>query len=72
MKWITKPNEWYDKIEEPNRLLIMIGVCAIPQIINMLINGRTEIGLAIFMLIGVYRIIYCIIIDSRKLTQAKS
>ena len=67
MEWIIKPNKWYDNVEEPYRMLIILGL-----MIGLFLIFGFPIGMAIFCIVGIYRITYHIIMDSRKLTQAKS
>lgn len=69
MDWIIKPNQWYDQVEEPYRLLGMIGMVLFANIIEWIV-GFKNLALLIICFAGIYRILYHIIMTSRKLTQA--
>ena len=63
MQWITKPNKWYDKQEEPFRFYMFFGTMLILIGLPSIIFGDVGfiIGMFIFCLIGLYRITYFII-----------
>lgn len=79
MKWIIKPNKWYDQVEEPWRMLYMIAMMLfcylIGYIVSLMLNRTdlwTMIGILLFGFLGLYRVSYHMIMDSRRYKTATS
>lgn len=71
MNWIIKPNKWYDRLEEPNRMLLFLGVMIFLLVGFWLIN-LGYVGMTLWSLLGLYRISYFIIMDTKRLIKKES
>lgn len=65
-KYIIIPNVYYDNIQEPYRLLTMLGVYLI-----LIIALGFRIGMLIFALIGLWRITYFIVTPAYNIKVKK-
>lgn len=63
MKWITKPNYWYDTLNNTFRFYILLGIYAVLVLLPLIIFDEVGYytGLFLFGLIAIYRVIYFII-----------
>jgi len=65
MNWIIKPNAWYDKVQEPQRVMLFLGTM-IAILLGFHLLGLDWVGYIAWGLCGIYRALYFMIMGRTK------